>query len=156
MHYNSEESTIGLIEVPDEISLCLVIQGCPLNCEGCHSTHNKTDRDKELTLEELKKLVLKYKNKISCICFLGGEWESENLIIFLKYIKSQNIKTCLYTGLDFFDDKNIIKYLDFLKVGSYKEEFGGLSEKTTNQRFYKIVDFQRFDITEKFFKKEIK
>lgn len=155
MFYNSKETGIGLIEVPDEISLCLIIQGCPLNCKGCHSQDNKINKDKELTFEELQNLIYTYKNKITCVCFLGGEWETKNLIVFLKYIKSQNIKTCLYTGLDNFDNWGVISNLDFLKIGSYKEEFGGLSEKTTNQKFYKIEGSKKIDITKKFLKKEI-
>ena len=34
--------------------------------------------------------------------------------------------------------REIIEKLDYIKVGSYKEELGGLNCPTTNQKFYNL------------------
>ena len=43
---------------------------------------------------------------------------------------------------------------DFIKLGPYKEEFGPLNSKTTNQRFYKVNGKELIDITSRFWKHE--
>lgn len=132
---------IVLQEVPGEISLALSISGCPLRCKGCHSTETyPNDFGVELTEKELERLFKKYKH-ISCVLFYGGEWEHINLINFLKIINSKGLKTCLYTGYELKDiPDELIANLDFIKVGPYKAELGGLSKKTTNQEFISIKD----------------
>jgi anaerobic ribonucleoside-triphosphate reductase activating protein len=123
-------------EVPKEISLTFTFSGCKLFCKNCHSNYlwdeNNGIEFDLIVLEENLKL---YKNYITCVLFLGGEWD-KNICLYLQYIKSINLKTCLYTGLEFEKvDKEIIKNLDYIKTGPYIEEFGGLSSKTTNQKF---------------------
>ena len=56
--------------------------------------------------------------------------------------------------------KNLISYLDYLKVGPFKKEFGPLDNPNTNQRFYKINHLckgkDKFEnITDKFLQKPI-
>ena len=130
---------VVLQEVPDEISLALSISGCPLRCKGCHSTETyELSFGQELTISVLDTLLLKHKH-ISCVLFYGGEWDSFTLIKFLKYIKSKNLKTCLYTGYEFEDISNLIlENLDYIKVGKYKKQLGGLASNNTNQRFIKL------------------
>ena len=41
---------------------------------------------------------------------------------------------------------------DFIKLGPYKEEFGPLNSKTTNQRMYRVHNSELEDITNKFWK----
>lgn len=125
-----------LQEVPGEISLALSISGCPLRCKGCHSQETyKKDFGKELTEQELDRLLKKHKH-ISCVLFYGGEWEIDTLTNYLIKIKNKGLKTALYSGfeLDFFSNE-FLKHLDFIKVGSYIEELGGLGSENTNQRF---------------------
>lgn len=127
-------------EVPDEISLAISITGCPLTCKGCHSEETKNiNFGEKLNIETIDKLINKNKG-ISCFLFYGGEWEYENLIKYLIYIKkTYNLKTALYTGLVLKKiDKTILNYLDYLKVGPYKEKKGDLSSKNTNQKMYLI------------------
>lgn len=130
---------IVLQEVPDEISLALSISGCPLRCKGCHSTETyNPEFGQELNLEEINKLLSKHKH-ITCVLFYGGEWEPENLVKYLKYIKTKNLKTCLYTGFELsFIHKNILNNLDYIKTGRYIKELGGLGSENTNQKFIKI------------------
>ena len=95
---------------------------------------------------------------ISCVLFLGGEWQIKQLIELLQCVKISNpsLKTCLYTGLELDEIVGLIqneineqisigwKYIfennlfDYLKTGRWIRELGGLDNKNTNQRFYKV------------------
>lgn len=136
MRYLSHQITFQ--EIPDEISLSFLISGCPLQCKGCHSTDSwNPNAGHLLTAEVLAGLILKYRRAITCVLFLGGEWESENLISFLKLCKEQNLKTALYTGLENVDSA-ISNELDFLKTGPWIKKLGGLGSKHTNQKLINL------------------
>ena len=71
---------------------------------------------------------------------------AENIPMLWSYIKmsKNNLKTAMYVGTDII---NIIKdygyflnFLDYLKVGSYISNLGGLDSKTTNQRLYSLKE----------------
>lgn len=137
MKYSNPQ--IVLQEVPNEISLALSISGCALKCKGCHSKETwDKDFGKSLSLEVLQNLIDKNKY-ISCILFYGGEWELDTLTTFIDLIKKSDLKVALYSGqeLSYFP-KEFIKKLDYLKVGKYIKDLGGLSSKRTNQIFYEI------------------
>lgn len=125
-------------EVPNEISLSFSIAGCKNNCKNC-SWKNCDIKAKKLTDSLYKSFLHKYKGYISCILFLGGEWNSEDLINKLKLAKEYGFKTCLYTGLYDVDNK-IKENLDYLKVGPYIEELGGLNSLKTNQKFFDLIN----------------
>jgi len=126
-------------EVPDEISLALSISGCPLGCSGCHSSFTwDKDFGEKLTLETFENLLKKHKF-ITCVLFYGGEWELETLIKYLDFIKSKNLKTALYTGLNLDEiPKILFNKLDYLKFGRYIKELGGLNSEKTNQFLLKL------------------
>lgn len=133
--YNVE---VVLQEVPDEISLCFNITGCPLRCEGCHSPFLlKRENGKDLTDEIFIKYLKMYKNMISCVIFMGGDWEQEDLITKLKIAKKNNLKTCLYTGEEDVNF-NIKENLTFLKTGAWIQVLGGLDSLITNQKFIDV------------------
>lgn len=129
-------------EVPNEISLSFSIVGCPRNCKNCSwkNTINK-EKKKNLSNSTYSMFLNKYKGLASCVLFLGGEWEEEDLINKLKMAKEKGYKTCLYTGCELNQISNNLKSnLDFIKVGSYIEELGGLSNPNTNQRFIDLIN----------------
>lgn len=133
---------IVLREVPNEISLALSIFGCNLKCKGCHSKETwDKNNGKELSYNELDNLIKKHKY-ITCVLLYGGEWQMEDLYNICLKIKQYNIKICLYTGLNIDNPilQKIINILDYIKVGSYKEELGALESKTTNQRFFELKE----------------
>lgn len=185
LNYTTEQITFQ--EVPNEISLSFLIAGCPLKCKGCHSADSwrvtseaeaktvvikedfiTTNKSKthpinsnariKLTKEYLETRIKQYQDMISCVLFLGGEWQIEQLIELLQTVKNTNpsLKTCLYTGLELDEIVDLIKQevnkradigwayifendlLDYLKTGRWIRELGGLDNKNTNQRFYKI------------------
>lgn len=89
---------------------------------------------------------------------MGGDWDRAGLIECLQYIK-QNfswLKLCVYSGEDTL--KWMFSYLpllDYVKVGSYQKDKGGLNNPKTNQRFYKVTGFYTEDITYLFWEKPL-
>ena len=148
MEFNSELyfscSEITTQDVLDEISLSISISGCPLHCRGCHSSFTwNSNFGEKLTNEKFELLINKNKY-ISCILFYGGEWQIKRLLELINIAKQHNLKVCLYTGLMLEEIKQtkieLLNVLDYIKVGRWIEEKGGLNKKTTNQRFYKIIN----------------
>lgn len=116
-----------------------MITGCPLKCNGCHS-EDLQDRSigEELTPGVLRTAIEKHRGFLTCVLFLGGEWEPDNLIVLLRIAQEEyGLKTALYTGRERVSNK-MMKYLDYIKVGRFIERLGGLEERTTNQRLIEI------------------
>lgn len=128
------------IEVPNEVSLAYQISGCPLRCKGCHSADTwKLGVGKELSSEYLESRLKQYQGLITCVLFLGGEWQTQELIERLVQVKQQGLKTCLYTGYEQDElPEGILPHLDYLKTGRWQAELGGLDSSTTNQRFIHV------------------
>lgn len=134
-------------EIPNEITLAINISNCPYKCEGCHSNYLWEDTGNYVD-DDIDKLLKKYDGMITCVCFMGGDQGIDDLINLLQMIQNKGIKTALYTGADDISIVSLaIPYLDFLKIGSYKQNLGGLNLKTTNQKFYKIQNSKLIDKT---------
>ena len=74
---------------------------------------------------------------------MGGDNFIEQLIECARNIKYHypNLKTAWYSGRSDLDDYRIKKletYLDYIKIGPYVKQLGGLDSPNTNQRFYRI------------------
>ena len=125
-------------EIPEEITLGISISGCQIRCYGCHSRDLWEDKGTPLTVKELHKLIEKNKG-ITCVCFFGGEHAIDELKTLLSSVP-RCLKTAWYCGLDLINkkDKDIYKYLDYIKLGHFDLELGGLDSPTTNQRLYKL------------------
>ncbi len=138
-------------EVPNETTLVFNISGCPHRCEGCHSKYLWKYTGKLLS-EDIEMILNNYKEMITCVCFMGGDQNLTELNNLLRFVKEKyKIKTCVYSGLDdcyLFND--MLDILDFLKIGRYIQALGGLESKGTNQKFYKIKNSIKIDITSKF------
>lgn len=127
-------------EIPNEISLSLEISNCPFRCEECHTPELQQDIGTELTQDVFVSLIeqnrLNNKMLISCVLFMGGDQHPE-LCELLDICKRYELKTALYTGAESIDSK-LIKKLDYVKLGPFIKELGGLKSKTTNQVLYRI------------------
>lgn len=125
-------------EIPSEISLAVAITGCQQRCYGCHSRELWEDKGKPLTWESLNALINIHQG-ITCICLFGGEHDIDALTE-LFYHARRYVKTAWYCGLDVLpkEHQGIVQYLDYLKLGHYDMELGGLDSPTTNQRLYQI------------------
>ncbi len=129
-------TSISLQELPGEISLIFEISNCPHRCPDCHSKELWGNVGSELTSELFQKVLYSYKDYISAVIFFGGEWDND-LVLFLKFVKSLNLKTCLYTGAD--DVNQILRNeLDYLKTGKFISELGGLDSPISNQKFWDL------------------
>ena len=146
------ETLVGFSEVPEEITLCINISGCPMHCVGCHSPHLWNDIGEELKPVILSNLIAK-NNGITCIAFMGGDASPDEIVNLAKWVKNNTeLKVCWYSGKS--DIPFSYDYFDYIKVGPYIKEKGGLNSKTTNQKFYKVIHKETVnvldDITFKF------
>lgn len=132
-------------EVPWELTLGISISGCQIHCKDCHSRELWEDKGTPLTIEELQSLLDKHQG-ITCLCLLGGEHDIDSLTELFMYAH-ERIKTAWYCGLDMIpkDKVGILEYLDFVKIGHYDQELGGLDSPTTNQKFYKLESHSNND-----------
>ena len=148
----SSSNYITTQDVPDELALAISLSGCPIHCKGCHSAFTWDPFFGELLTDDMFRNIIKNNKYASCVLFYGGEWQLERLLELIEIAKEYNLKVCLYTGLELEKvDKTLINSLDYLKVGPYIEQLGGLNKKTTNQKMYKIENGQLTDITNKFY-----
>ena len=131
-------------EVPGEVSLAFLFSGCPLRCKGCHSADTwKEGIGTELTEDYLKGRLKRYRGLITCVLFMGGEWQPEALQKMLAIVTQAGLKACLYTGLEREEleavSDGILPYLTYLKTGRWQMELGGLESPATNQKFYQFA-----------------
>lgn len=156
-----KEHFIVCSEFPDEITLAFNITNCPHKCKNCHSPWLQKDEGEELTSEVLDKMIKKYNEDISCVGFLGGDSNINELNLLAKHIKEKynnTIKTGWYSGNDEIDKDVDVSLFDYIKIGHYDEKYGPLNKKTTNQVLYEIHHTNKteyVDITYKFWKNEL-
>jgi len=147
-------------EIPGEVTLALNLSNCPCHCPGCHSPHLADDIGEPLNEELLNGLLARYGAMITCVAFMGGDAEPEEVARWAEYIKDSGLKTAWYSGRPTYPNtpKNQIipntqNPFDYVKLGPYIESLGGLKSPTTNQRFYKRVGDEWQDSTASFWKK---
>ena len=149
------DTLVSFSEIPDEITLCINISNCPNKCEGCHSSWLQKNIGIELNNYELYDIINK-NSGISCVCFMGGDSNPEEINDLAIKIKSKNLKVGWYSGNSEISDKINIKNFDYIKIGPYLKDKGPLSDKNTNQKMYEIIHFTGMnslkDITYKFWK----
>ena len=126
-------------EIPDEITLAINLSNCPIHCEGCHSPELWEDIGTELTFDELEKLIDNNPG-VSCICFMGGDAEPDTVVVLGEFIKAKypNLKVGWYSGQKTFPHYDLEAF-DYIKIGPYIKERGGLDNPNTNQKFYEVI-----------------
>ena len=147
------DAKVVFAEVPDEITLAINISNCPCHCKGCHSPYLAQDIGEPLDLQHLTNLIDTNKG-ITCVCIMGGDSDYVEVNDIAQDIKNYypELKVGWYSGRQELDKEINLKWFDFLKLGPYIEELGPLNSKTTNQRFYKVVNDELIDITSRFWK----
>lgn len=144
-------------EVPNEITLAVNISNCPHRCKGCHSAYLQEDKGYVLDENALRTLLAKYGAAITCVCFMGGDAEPkavEGLSAFVRDTTNNRMKTAWYSGRANFPDDCSIANFDYIKIGPYIENLGGLDSPDTNQRFYRVENGELIDRTALFQKKK--
>lgn len=152
-------------EIPGEVTLALNLSNCPCHCPGCHSQHLAEDIGEPVNEELLDGLLARYGSMITCVAFMGGDAEPEEVARWAKYVKGlrdtgyglrdagYGLRTAWYSGrMAFPTDETAF---DYVKLGPYIESLGGLKSEKTNQRFYKRVGDEWQDMTNIFRKKNL-
>lgn len=158
------DAKVVFAEAPDEVTLAINISNCPCQCKGCHSSYLAQDIGKPLNKVSLRELIEDNKG-VSCVSFMGGDSDAIHLVALASWVKTHtNLKVAWYSGKQELADivAKQLQWFDFIKLGPYKEEFGPLNSRTTNQRFYKVhrkvvsglVGYELEDETYKFWKHE--
>lgn len=149
------DTKVVFAEVPDEITLAINISGCPCNCKGCHSSYLAEDIGEPLDLQRLTNLIDSNKG-ITCVGLMGGDANPSEVDDIAQDIKEYypELKVGWYSGRQELSKDIELSNFDYIKLGPYKEEFGPLNSKTTNQRFYKVNGKELIDITSRFWKHE--
>lgn len=143
-------------EIPDEVTLAINLSNCPNRCKGCHSPHLLDDIGEPLTEESLLQLLQKYGSAITCVCFMGGDAEPaevERLAAFLHRQLVAPVKVGWYSGKSELPAGFSIQNFEYIKLGPYIEELGGLKSSKTNQHLYKRVGDGMEDITFRFWRR---
>ena len=139
-------------EVPDEISIAFNISGCQHRCPDCHSKY-LWEYNGEYLKNDLQKIISNYDGLITCVCFLGGDQNINELSELCMIAKENNLKTCIYSGEDYvgsFNDLINNNLIDYLKIGKYISICGSLNSPNTNQKMYLIENKILKDITYRF------
>lgn len=143
------EKSIVFEEIPDRVTLAFSISNCQNKCKGCHSGFLRRDIGNILDEESIVKNFEKDLKRCNCVLFLGEGNDIDGLLKLNDFIKERyNIETAIYSGRDSVEDI-FFEHFDFVKIGSYQEDKGGLNKETTNQRLY----YKKEDITYKFWKR---
>lgn len=132
------DTDVTFQEVPGETTLCINISNCPCHCEGCHSSHLAEDIGESLSIMELQSMILLNRG-ITCVAFMGGDSEPSWVDFLAEWVKKgSEIKVAWYSGRQELSDKINLKHFDFIKLGPYSQNVGGLDKPTTNQVFYRV------------------
>ncbi len=142
-------------DVPGEVTLALNISQCPHRCHGCHSPHLWGNEGVELSVDTLEDIIEKYKDGITCVCFMGGDADKPSIRFMSKHIKQKyKLKVAWFSGFDATPSLMCytVKYLDYVKFGPYRPKFDGLASRTTNQAMYMRSGGEWKNITYKYWK----
>ncbi|MDR0348538.1 MAG: anaerobic ribonucleoside-triphosphate reductase activating protein [Tannerella sp.] len=144
-------------EIPGEVTLAVNLSNCPNRCKGCHSLYLQEDAGETLDEKVLFAWLEKYGSAITCICFMGGDAEPHEVCRLAAFIRKEsgNVKIGWYSGKDALPESISPMNFDYIKLGAYREDLGGLNVPATNQRFYCIENDGSIDKTDSFHKHKI-
>lgn len=86
---------------------------------------------------------------------MGGDQHLDDLKRQCKFVNKnyRNLKLAIYTGAaDISALGDVANYFEYVKIGPYIPELGGLDSPTTNQRLYFNGLDKWYDITYKFWR----
>ena len=120
-------TAITFAEFPDEISLLINISNCPCHCKGCHSAYLAEDIGEPLDYIALTKLIIDSNKGITCVGLMGGDSDPKWINKLAKFIKtSSELKVGWYSGRNYLPSEIDITFFDYIKLGPYINECGGL------------------------------
>ncbi len=86
---------------------------------------------------------------------MGDDSSPKEIEYFANYVQTQSkskTKTEWYSGKQELPKDISLTNFQYIKLGEYKEKYGSLKSRTTNQRLYKINNNKLEDITHMFWK----
>ncbi len=152
------EVKIVFREIPGELTVAIEFSNCPHKCPGCHSEWLQEDIGSEFGITQLDELMKRY-HGFTCICFMGGDSDHQSINELAKYIRDTrpNLKVAWYSGDDVIPFDVDMRNFDYIKVGHYDKDKGGLDCLTTNQCLFQIKENGKIldDLTYKFWSEKI-
>jgi anaerobic ribonucleoside-triphosphate reductase activating protein len=93
-----------------------------------------------MTEDFLDALIGRYASAITCFCFMGGDADPSEIqrLAFWIIDRFPGIRTAWYSGRQELPDGFDLRSMNYIKLGPYIEELGGLKSPTTNQVFYVV------------------
>lgn len=160
MNFPVYATGITMAEMPKNISFYLQLAECRIRCAGCHSkelwgTTEGLDFDSICTL--VRKSKLAGANMIIIFGDTNNNITSNNLNLLVSALRV-HLPICIYSGADSIEDslgdcrQDILKSIDYIKLGHYDERLGGLNSYKTNQIMYKVAGEELVDVTRLLFK----
>ena len=143
--------------IPNEVSLVVNITGCTIKCPGCNERTLWKDKGIALTIKELRSILQNYSSSITCVCFMGGEHEPEEINMLARFVKHNYscLRTAWYSGLDEISKEIDFCNFNYLKIGAYQAFKGALGTVGTNQRVFEVTeDYALIDIKDKYIRTE--
>ncbi|MDO4217021.1 MAG: anaerobic ribonucleoside-triphosphate reductase activating protein [Bacteroidales bacterium] len=138
-------------EIPDEVTLAISLTNCPNHCPGCHSPHLWHNEGKVLDKAALRSLLSQYSGYITCCCLMGGDNDPDAVVEAARTIHQfSKLKVAWYSGRELLPSEPSL--FQYIKLGPYCSERGGLKDPHTNQRMYKNVEGTLVDITPTFWR----
>lgn len=127
---------------------CIWFQGCSKHCNGCWAIQT-WDKNGGIVYE-VDDILEDIKNTkgIDGVTFLGGEpFEQLDAITYLaREVQKLGLSVVCFTGLKIEElkDKEVLKYIDLLIDGEYREEEQDFSKPwvgSKNQRYHFLTDY---------------
>lgn len=137
-------------EVPGQVTLALNLSQCPNRCPGCHSPHLQENIGLELDESMLDSLLAIYSDEITCVCFMGGDSEPQQVMDLAAHVHACGLLAAWYSGRQRLPECFSYDSVDYVKVGPYIADKGPLSSPSTNQRMYRVNSGILEDITSVF------
>jgi len=132
-------------------------QGCPHHCPGCHNPQTWDSKGgKEMTLQEIRKMLRKKKNKIKGLTLSGGEpfLQATEMAALAREAKKLDLDIVTYTGyvyeelltLNLPGSDELLEVTDFLVDGPFRQELKDISlafRGSGNQRLLDLAAIRR-------------
>lgn len=147
-----QDVTIGLQEIPNEVSLVINISNCPIRCKDCNTKKLWGDVGEPLTPESLEMLIDSTIEDITCVLFMGGDIAPDEINELAAHIRTEypDLKIGWYSGNKAVSIFTEYQNFDYLKLGPFIKKSGPLSSAKTNQRFYSVENGYLRDLTHLF------
>lgn len=76
---------------------------------------------------------------------MGGDSDPQSVNMLAGIVQTKGLLTAWYSGRQELSKDVDIKNFNFIKLGPYVEELGGLKSPTTNQRMYEVKMCRELD-----------